>query len=150
MLSIHTALNPHAGPLGSGPVPSKYLGTLKQALDILKHRVRANLQCNASFEALPFRNNFRSFIDNPYIWINYDSRNVEGECGYVALPAFPMDVVLTQFALRKGRWLTAATIIHELAHLNGAPGDESHEAELRVLECGLHSPNGPYNPDTRG
>lgn len=55
------------------------------------------------------------------------------------------------FAARvDGRIVLDLRIIHELAHLNGAPGDESHEAELRVLECGLHSPNGPYNPDTRG
>lgn len=149
MISVNSTENSHVGPLGSGPMPTNYLHTLRQALSLLRYRVRDNAGCNASFEQLPFKNNFQSFFDNAYIWINYDSRN-DGWCGWMRVETSPMDIVVTQFALRMGKWLTAATIIHELAHLNGAPGGESHAAELRVLECRLHSAKGPYDPSAKG
>lgn len=150
MISVNSSKNPHSGPLGAGPVPDRYLGTLKEALRILTHRVRDDGRCNESFLALPYQNDFRSFIDNPYIWINYDPANDGELCGWTRPNVYPMDIVLTQYSLRMGKWLAAATIIHELAHLNGAPGGDSHTAELRVLECGLHSANGPYDPKAKG
>jgi hypothetical protein len=150
MMSVHTTANVHVGPLRSGPFPSEHLGTLGQALQLLQHRVRNDSGCNDSFQRLPYRNNFQSFLDNPYIWINYNDTNDGQLCGWTTPSSHPMDIVVTRYALRMGRWLTAATIIHELAHLNGAPGGKLHDAELRVLECKLHSANGPYDPTAEG
>jgi hypothetical protein len=57
--------------------------------------------------------------------------------------------VISQFTIRMGRWSIAGTIVHELAHLNGADG-HSHAAEETLKYCGLQSPLGPYNPHIRG
>jgi hypothetical protein len=104
MMSIHTTTNAHVGPLSSGPVPTKYLSSLHQALQILKHRVRTDAGCNASFQRLSNRNDFQYFIDTPYIWINYDPSNDGGLCGWTQPRAHPMDIVITQFSLRMGAW----------------------------------------------
>ncbi len=55
-----------------------------------------------------------------------------------------------------GRWTVAASLVHELAHVNGAPGD-SHAAEATLPCCGfaaLYVPtiigaNEGSSPDTR-
>ena len=40
---------------------------------------------------------------------------------------------------RRIHWTVAATLIHELAHTNGAPGGNSHAAEATLSQCLLRS-----------
>ena len=40
-------------------------------------------------------------------------------------------------AFRIGRWTVLATLVHELAHINGAPGGNDRRAEEAVLACGM-------------
>jgi hypothetical protein len=123
---------------------------LHHALVILRSRVRTDTTCNTSFQRLPLRRSFQTLFDDSRNWINYDPVNGGELWGWVEPVVHPNDIVLTQYALRTGVWATAATIVHELAHLNGAPGGTSHAAELRVKECHMQSPNGPYDPSVQG
>lgn len=52
------------------------------------------------------------------------------------------NITISAYALRMGRWTVATTIIHELAHVNGA-GSADSAAEDVLLSCmlrGLHDP----------
>jgi hypothetical protein len=150
MVSIHTTLAVHAGPPGSGSVPAEYLETVKRGLAILARDMRLDARCNASFSRLHARRSFKTLFDDARIWINYDPVNNGADWGWTSPRLFPHDLVITRFALRMGRWSTAATIVHELAHLNGAPGHRSKAAELRVMQCHMQSKSGPYDPTVEG
>jgi len=139
----------YVGPPDSEMVPEKYLETLKAALHIIHTRIRGTKSCDASFQALPNGQALTAMIDIGGIWVSYDPSNVQGSWGWTIPRRYPRDVVLSQFALRMGRWSTAGTIIHELAHLNGADLT-SHAAEETLKYCKLQSPNGPYKPTIRG
>ncbi len=140
----------HGGPPGSEEVPESYLPTVRRALEIIQTRIRGHYRCDEIFSALPNGHDFRTLFDDPNIWVNYDPSNRQGDWGWTMPRGYPKDVVVTRFTLRMGRWSTAGTIIHELAHLDGAPGGNSHAAEETLRHCGLQSPNGPYDPQVRG
>ncbi len=93
---------------------------------------------------MPGGKTFRDLIDDYTIWINYDPKNNGNDWGWTVPTTNPKDLVITQFALRMGRWSTAATIVHELAHLNGVTG-ATHVAEHTVKACLMQSGAGPYN-----
>jgi hypothetical protein len=67
--------------------------------------------------------------------------------------------VISERACRIGRWSLLATMIHELAHINGAPG-RGFAAEEALIACGLgrlHEKqtgvddlHTPYSPDIEG
>lgn len=150
MLSVNGDGVCHGGPPGSQMVPEAHLPTLRTALRIIQDRIRGRYRCDEIFSALPNGATFRALFDDPNIWVNYDPSNREGDWGWTMPRSHPNDLVLTRYCLRMGRWSAAGTIIHELAHLNGAPGGESHAAEETLRFCGLQSPRGPYNPHVRG
>ncbi|PCI42211.1 MAG: hypothetical protein COB51_13330 [Moraxellaceae bacterium] len=150
MLSINDQAAVHIGPIGSSKVPKKFIKTIEDALQILAKSMRNDAECNASFIKLSGKKRFRELFDDPNIWLNYDPDNTGRLWGWVIPAGHPKDVVLSQYTLNMGRWTVAATIVHELAHLNGAPGAGSHEAELRVKECRMKSALGPYEPGVTG
>ncbi|MDB4985973.1 MAG: hypothetical protein JWN04_1151 [Myxococcaceae bacterium] len=147
MVSINTGM--HIGPQGANALPSKYLPDLQKALSILANGMRLDAECNASFTRLSGRRPFHAWFDDPDVWINYDPNDRGDDWGWT-IASHPKDVVITQYALRMGRWSIAATIVHELAHLNGAPGSRSKAAELRVKQCHMKSRLGPYDPGVEG
>ncbi len=151
MLSINAGSGfIHSGPTGSSSVPIEYIDTLFQALSILLHRMRDHRGCNSSFSALSGGRSFKNMFDGTTIWINYDPNNSGSDWGWTIPSTNPNDIVICKYALRMGKWSTAATIVHEMAHLNGAPGVPSHAAEHRVRACRMMSPNGPYDPSVQG
>jgi hypothetical protein len=150
MLSINGDTMCHGGPPGSLEVPEQHLVTVRRALTIIATRIRGKYKCDEIFTALPGGRSFQDLFDDPNCWVNYDPSNAQNDWGWTMPSAYPSDVVITQFTLRMGRWSTAGTIVHELAHLNGAPGGASHAAEETLKYCGLQSPLGPYNPHIKG
>lgn len=150
MISMNAGSGIHTGPPGSQSIPVEYLKTVERATTILMGNMRGHKKCNSAFGALSGGRTFRDMFDDHTIWINYDPDNGGKLWGWTMPSTHPRDIVITRYALRMGRWSTAATIVHELAHLNGAPGGASHAAELRVKECRMMSPNGPYDPGVSG
>ncbi len=149
MLSINGDDICHGGPPGSEEIPEAHMDTLRRALDIIQSRIRGTPRCDEIFQALPNGKSFTELFDDPNNWVNYDPSNKQGDWGWTMPGTFPKDLVVTQFCLRMGRWSTAGTIVHEMAHLNGADG-ASHAAENTLRFCQLQSPRGPYNPRIRG
>ncbi len=107
------------------------------------------------FSSLPGGRTLTSLINDNSIWFNYDPTTPDYGWTYGN-----NDMWIGNLSFRWGRWTTLATIIHELAHINGAPAGNDHRAELALLECGLgrrselrtgvDDPYTPYNPNTTG
>jgi hypothetical protein len=116
-----------------------------------------NPRADTYFRRLPRGRTLTALLADRSIWINY---------AYV-LPgnAFGMgeeggkELAISELSCRMGRWSLLATLIHELAHLNGVPGT-GHAAEDALLACGLgrmreketdaDDPFTPYEPGIEG
>jgi hypothetical protein len=150
MICICNSTNVHVHPSGSTFVPDEYLNTISRAFAVLQKGMHNAKACNDEFKTLPGGRSFGDLLDDHRIWINYDPLNNGALWGWTMPVTHPLDLVITRYALRMGLWSTAATIVHELAHLNGAPGGASHSAEHTVRACGMRSPGGPYDPNVVG
>lgn len=147
MPKINTPRSRHRGPRASASYSflpytnDEYLRTLKRAMDIIAARIKDDQGCNAAFEELPGGKSFADIWKDPDVWINYDPSNKAGKFG--ARRRGTKEITICKYALRMGRWTVAATLVHELAHVNGAPGDDS-QAEDTLKKCllkELHDPN---------
>ena len=78
--------------------------------------------------------------NDPSIWISFDPDKTGTKWG-VTLGR--KHISLTAYALAMGQWSAAATLVHELAHVNGA-GNNNTVAEDTLKHCllkSLHDPN---------
>jgi len=112
---------------------------------------------NTYFRGLPNRRSLTDLLNDGGIWINYDPVTVGfGATNFVG----GNEIAIGDIAFRLGQWSVLATLIHELAHVNGAPGGSDKLAEGAVLACGLgrltervsgvDDLSTPYNPGIGG
>ncbi len=126
--------------------------------------IAANIRsANRYFSSLSGGRTLTSLLGDSSIWINYDP-----SITYFGYTYSNNDLWIGPMPFRIGKWTVLATIIHELAHINGAPGGSAvcfptgtcNAAERAVLESGLGSrteftsgrddPRTPYNPNIVG
>jgi len=112
---------------------------------------------NAYFRSLPKRRTLSALLADGSIWVNYFTNPiVEGQT--YTMGGFS-EIGITYSAFHLGRIHVLGTLIHELAHVNGA-GDGTTLAEDALVHCGLgtlnelHSgiddPSTPYLPGHTG
>jgi hypothetical protein len=83
---------------------------------------------------LPGGRTLTALLADRTIWINYSS----GIPGYGQTNRVGgKEIAIGPIAYLWGRWTVLGTLIHELAHSNGAPGGNSLAAEEALLHCGL-------------
>ncbi|MCB1905814.1 MAG: hypothetical protein KDH15_00460 [Rhodocyclaceae bacterium] len=92
------------------------------------------------------------------VWVNYHATLVVD--GVTPGSSFATECAIGASAFRMGRWTVLATLIHELAHCNGAPGGANTIAEDALIHCGLgkrsematgvDDPSTPYLPGLAG
>src|SRR5262245_27319516 len=117
---------------------AKKIKVIEDALHILKRNVKGLRPCNNCFSRLPNGRTFDDILDDPSIFISFDPSNDGRSFGARS----GNDITICHFSIRMGRWTVAATLVHEFAHVNGAPGT-NHRAEGTLLCCGfsgLHDP----------
>lgn len=120
---------------------------------------------NRYFRSLPLGRSLTDILNDGTIWINFDPTLDNHTFGFTFANS---DIWVGPFPFRIGRWTVLATIIHELAHIDGAVGGAActpdgagcADAERAVLECGLgkrselrtgvDDPSTPYDPTIRG
>lgn len=102
--------------------------------------------CNKYFKTLPKGKTFRHFWRDDSIFINFSPSLSYGFYG--ATHSNDKDICISAWCLdTTNRWVVAATMVHEFAHIAGAPGGASHKAEKAVDKCSF----GPqYNPKIIG
>lgn len=118
---------------------AKLLDNLKRAIALIDKRIKGNPTCEKAFANLKKGRSFSEVWNDPSVWISYDP----DKSGTMHAVVIGNHMTLTAYTLAMGQWTTAATIIHELAHVNGAPGGNSSQAEDILLECllkDLHNP----------
>ena len=144
MPSINTPGSGHMGPAASAGwqwlpyANAGWLATLRSAIHIIDTRIKGNKPCDSAFRSLPSGKTFAQVWSDPTIWISYDPDRSGRKFG-VTERVGGREISITEFALRMGAWTTAATLIHELAHTNGAPGRRSHAAEAALSTCLLRA-----------
>jgi hypothetical protein len=116
----------------------RYLDVLRAAFSVIDARIRSHAPCNAAFRALPGHRSFAEVWADPTVWINFDPGLTPGYYGGKAI-GYPPNITITAHTLSRGRWWTAAILIHELAHVNGAPGARAGahalDAERVLIPC---------------
>ena len=122
------------------------LKTVERALWILKHNVKGLKPCNDCFKKLPNGRTFDEILDDPDTFIHCDPDNSGKKFGGTRIGT--KNVTITEYVLRMGRWLVASTLVHEFAHVNGAPTD-THDAEGTLPCCGFGA-KGHYIPGLTG
>jgi hypothetical protein len=148
MPKVNTPASKHAGPAATAGwqwlpyTDDILLHTLNRAIGIIDARIKSHKPCNAAFKALAGGRTFAQVWSDANIWISYDPNN-DGRHFGVTNRVGGKEVSITRYALRMGHWTTAATLVHELAHTNGAPGGASHAAEATLSQCLLHGLEDP-------
>jgi hypothetical protein len=113
----------------------KLLRTLERALFILRHNVRGMRPCDNCFRRLPGGRSFTEVFDDAAVVISFDPGGpFSGRTDAVG----GNEVTIAASEFRIGRWSVAATIVHELAHVNGAPADTA-DAESMLNCCGFRA-----------
>lgn len=162
MSKINTHATGHGNKIehyGGGVIPSvqfnvfpntttaekKHFSKLTRAYDIVnKLDAKIDLQgpCNKYFKTLPRGKTFRHFWRDNTIFINYSPSVYNGFFG--ATHTGLKDICITAWCLdNTNHWMIAATIVHEFAHIAGAPGGLSHAAEKSADMCGFKT---QYDP----
>lgn len=147
MPRVHTRRSGHHGPASSGGIQwlpftqGRHLATLESAMHLISTRIKGSHACDAAFRALPGGRSFAQVWADNSIWISYDP-TADGSLYGATDSAGGREVTISEFALRMGVWTTAGTLIHELAHTNGADGI-SHDAEGTLTHCLLPTVEDP-------
>jgi hypothetical protein len=158
-MSIQINIGDHKSPAAPyfQPIPFKHQWTTKWA------RARARLiaanmpSANAYFRTLPKGRSLSQILADRTIWINF-APTFDGSGA--TDPEGLKEIALGPGAYIWGRWWVLATLIHELAHTNGAPGGTSRAAEDSLIHCGLgkrservtgeDDPDTPFDPWIKG
>ncbi len=111
--------------------------TLGRALAIVQKNCKNSSGCNSYFKHLPGGRSLKEILDDPGVWLHWDPRADPGFYGCTTTEFPVADVTISNYALNKGVWVTVATLVHEFAHVNGAPGGSSTAAEDALPHCGL-------------
>jgi len=145
MPTINTPASGHHGP---APIPGghqylpytdpHFLSVLRSAIFVIRARITAHRACNDAFRALPGGRTLAQVFQDPSVWINFDPSRHGGDFGATR----GKDVTITAYSLAMGRWTAAATLVHEMAHVNGASG-ATHDAEATLRQCLLQNLEDP-------
>jgi hypothetical protein len=94
--------------------------------------------CEQAFRALPGGRSFRDVWTDPNVWISYTSSSLAR--GFTHPNGRDVAISLEGFGRFPTDWRgVAATLIHEMAHVNGAPGTgRSAEGVLRMCQFADH------------
>lgn len=155
-MGIQINIGDHVSPVeGWGPIRSPHLEKVVWARKRARMVAAQLPSANRYFRLLPLGRSLSELLADRSIWINYDpdfrgfgSQSTE----------HPHELAVGQLAFAQGRWMVLATLLHELAHVNGAPGGSDRSAELTLVHCGLgrsselregDDPRTPFRPNAR-
>lgn len=152
-MKINTAASGHMGPVKNGnaewlsyqPAQATQLRMLERAMNIINSNIKGSRPCNTAFSALPNGRSFDDVFNDDSIWISYCPDN--DDYGFTNRVS-GSEITICQLAFRWGYWTVVGTLVHEMAHTNGAPID-THAAEGTLLSCGLAKVHDPTIIGTR-
>jgi len=156
MPSIQINIGDHASArVGWIAIPAKYRPVTSWARVRAKRIAREIPSADTYFKSLPYGRSLTALLADSTIWINYEPLN--NAYGW----ANGKEIAMCKMSYDVGRWTVLGTLIHELAHVNGASGRRSSTtAEEALFHCGLGNrnefstgvddPKTPYDPNIGG
>lgn len=159
MASIQINIGDHVSTFpGWTSIPARHRQTTNWARTNAKRIARTIPGANVYFRTLPLGRSLSDLLSDNTIWINYDP--APGAYGRTNF-AGGKEIGIGDASYNLGRWTVLATLIHELAHVNGVRGAiMPRAAEDALIHCGLGSMaektsgvddhRTPYNPHIRG
>ncbi|HEX8555684.1 MAG TPA: hypothetical protein VF695_13335 [Sphingomonas sp.] len=155
-MSIQLNIGDHTSPVPNYvPFRAQHLAPMRWARNRARAIARGSPQADRYFVTLPRGRSLTGLLADNSIWVNFNP--VITYFGEAIVGGSELAVGRGAFAI--GRWTVLATLIHELAHINGAPGGNSKQAEEALLATGLgrqsekggvDDPWTPYNPNIQG
>jgi len=137
-------------------IPSEYRADAQWARSQARVIAYKKTGANVYFRSLPGKRTLTALLDDRSIWVSYTTAPVMGS--HYFLDKFH-EIGLGFSAFREGPPTLLGTLIHELAHANGAP-DDTYLAEDALVHCGLGTsaelkfgvddPSTPYRPRWKG
>ena len=123
------------------------LHMLKRAVHIIDRNIyRKNVACSRYFKTLnpdsPL--SFDDVWGDKDVWINLDPRSIADFNGFNA-NSKPKEITIAARSYRRNVWFVVAVVVHELAHVAGAPAEgfktnpNWDAAEKSLLHCGLRT-----------
>jgi hypothetical protein len=97
----------------------KRLHMLNWAIDYIDKKIKNHKPCNDCFRKLPGGKTLREIWDSNSVWVSYFDPKSHDRVGETRVP---FDIAVAEDAFKDGKMLVVATIIHELGHIGGAPG----------------------------
>lgn len=152
-MKINTAGSGHAGPVKNGTAEwlqftaaqSKQQKMLEKAVNTIKSNIKGSKACNAAFKTLPNGRSFDDVFNDDTIWISYCPDNTT--YGFTDSVG-GKEITICEYAFRWGYWSVIGTLVHEMAHSNGADAT-THAAEGTLTSCGLAKVHDPTIIGTR-
>jgi len=118
----------------------------KGILDRLEATLDLQGPCNKYFRSLAQGRSFEQIWKDKTIFLDLSPSNAPNFYG--ATHSNDKDIAISAWCLdTQNRWMVAATIVHELAHVGGAPGGASHAAEKATNKCSFQP---QYDPTILG
>jgi hypothetical protein len=139
-------------------IPANRLGQVQWARTKARWITRNIPSADVYFRTLPNGRSLTELLADGDIWINFVvGSNDLGVTNAVS----GKEIGIGARSFRIGRWTVLATLVHELAHVNGVDPDvDPKGAERAVLECGMgkrseqntgvDDPFTPFNPRING
>ena|SRR5271165_2088320 len=113
---------------------------LRHAIHIITVGIfKKNHMCNQHFNTMPKGRSFDDIFGSASTWINFEPRSGVGFMGATSILQTPPvdEITIAADTFARNVWVVAATIIHELAHVNGVPGGTGMTAEDSLKHCGM-------------
>jgi len=134
-MTMQINIGDHASPeAGFISIPNKHRSTMRWARTRARWVAKNKPAADVYYRTLSGGKSLTNLLADGSIWVNYHA--TKNDYGYQSV-AHPKEIAISNLAYRIGRWTVLATLVHELAHVNGAPGGASKDAERAVLACGL-------------
>lgn len=102
-------------------IPERHRGTMRWARTKAKEIAKTMPSANTYFKTLPDGRSLSDLLSDSSIWVNYHpTMPFFGETNQVS----GKEIAISEKSFKIGRWTVLATLIHELAHTDGAPGGD--------------------------
>jgi len=112
--------------------------TLTNARRYLDVKVQKHPPCNECFRRLPGKRSFKEVYNDPDVWVNYADALEAPPWGFTEPGT--KEIAIHARSLSRGYLWVAATMVHEMAHVNGASGRSNDNSAEQTLKFCLLAP----------
>jgi len=142
-MKINDSGSGHTAPVKNGPAEwkpydnrlARQRAILQMAFNMIDIFIQGRKSCDDKFKSLPGGRSFSDIVDDDTVWISYCP--VTDTFGFTDRVG-GKEITICQQAFNIGLPVVVGTLIHEMAHVNGADAT-THAAESTLPPCFMSS-----------